>query len=541
MSNFPENEKNEITQPELNNENTAEEFSTVFSDPTAHREVPQKKKRRLLAAIAAVLAVAIFAGGTIAVIKLIPEKEESTESPFAEDIVVTEISSSDLDTVTVKTELGTINLYSKREKSETESSESTSSTGETVNWYLEGVAEDLVDTSTVASFAGSAASISAMREITEKTAEECGLNNPVITVDTVDKNGEKFSVTVGGESPDKSGYYVKTSKDDKIYLVGNTYVDSLKVEPLYFASTSTMSAFDVPDGADNYLSDDGKLAYFDSITVNSKNFTDKLVVAYPPSDDELSQYIGYVVKEPTYRIAENAENLVSVFTNGVSVTGAYAYDVTNASLKQFGLDNPDFQMTMDIKGKKLTYKFAAQEDGNYAAVNDDSKLISKVSADSVSTFINSKIIDFYSSWICLYSIDDISNLNIRVGEKDYKFGITALSEEEAAEKDVNYAITLNGKDIDCQSFQNLYQYIVSFACTDYTVDKINAPSDVDFNFVFKDAARGTSVVKFTKASDTRYQYSVDGRDLGKINSASMNKLTKYLEKIAAGEIIPEIN
>lgn len=541
MSNFPENEKNEITQPELNNENTAEEFSTVFSDPTAHREVPQKKKRRLLAAIAAVLAVAIFAGGTIAVIKLIPEKEESTESPFAEDIVVTEISSSDLDTVTVKNELGTINLYSKREKSKTESSDSTSSTGETVTWYLKGVAEDLVDTSTVASFAGSAASISAMREITEKTAEECGLNNPVITVDTVDKKGEKFSVTVGGESPDKSGYYVRTSKDDKIYLVGNTYVDSLKVEPLYFASTNTMSAFDVPDGADNYLSDDGKLAYFDSITVNSKNFTDKLVVAYPPSDDELSQYIGYVVKEPTYRIAENAENLVSVFTNGVSVTGAYAYDVTNASLKQFGLDNPDFQMTMDIKGKKLTYKFAAQEDGNYAAVNDDSKLISKVSADSVSTFINSKIIDFYSSWICLYSIDDISNLNIRVGEKDYKFGITALSEEEAAEKDVNYAITLNGKDIDCQSFQNLYQYIVSFACTDYTVDKLSAPSDVDFNFVFKDAARGTSVVKFTKASDTRYQYSVDGRDLGKINSASMNKLTKYLEKIAAGEIIPEIN
>lgn len=543
MSNFPENEKTEIIEAQVNQENTVEEFSTVFSDPTIHKDVPQKKKHRLLAAIASILAVAIFAGGTVAVIKLIPEKEESTQSPFADDIVVTEIASDDLNTVTVKNELGTLELYAKREKKETESYGSTSSAeaNQTVTWYLKGVAEDLINTSTVSSFVGSAASVTAMREITEKTAEECGFNSPIITVNTVDKNSEKFSVTVGGESPDKSGYYVKTSKDDKIYLVSSSYVEELKAEPLYFASTASMSAFTAPDGADDYLSDEGKIAYFDSLTVNSKKFTDKLVIEYPPSDNELSQYVGYIVKEPTYRIAQNAENLVTVFTSGLSVSGAYAYDVTADSLKKFGLDDPDFQMTMDIKGTKLTYKFAAQEDGDYAAVNDDSKLISKVSASSVSSFIDSELIDFYSSWICLYSIDDISNLNIRVGEKTYKFGIAALSEEEAAESDVNYAITLNGNSIDCKSFQNFYQYLISLACTDYTVDKLSASADVAFKFVFKDKAKEASVVEFTKSSETRYQYKVDGIDLGKITTSSMNKFIKYLEKLAAGEKISDIN
>ena len=73
MSNIPENEKINNTE----NSGGDEVFSTVFSDPTEHkRTAPEKKKNKLLIAIASILAVAIFAGGTVAVIKLIPEREE---------------------------------------------------------------------------------------------------------------------------------------------------------------------------------------------------------------------------------------------------------------------------------------------------------------------------------------------------------------------------------------------------------------------------------------------------------------------------------
>ncbi len=532
MSNFPENEKTEL------NGNTAEEFSTVFSDPAAHRDIPQKKTRRLLAVIASVLAVAVLAGGTVAVIKLIPEKEEETASnPYAEDITVTEVSSDDLTSVTVKNENGTLNLYSKREKAKDSSDSSEiSDDAEVVTWYLKGVSSELTDSSTISSFVQSAASVTAMREITEKTEAECGLDKPFITVNTVDTKSKKMAVSVGGESPDGSGYYVKTSASDKIYLVDSSYVDTLGADKLYFAVSDTMSAFSVPEGAEDYLTSEGTLTTFDSITVKSSKFKDTLYVESNP-DEALAQYAGYIIKKPTTRIAENFDGIVTVFSSGLATTGAYSYDVSASSLKAFGLDKPDFEMTMNIKGKTLTYKLALQKDGNYAAVNNDSKLISKVTADSIS-FVNNDIIDFYSSWICLYSIDDINGLNIKYEGRNYNFGIKANSDEDAED---NYIITLNGKNIDCSSFQNFYQYMVSLACTDYTVDKVSGEPDVVFDFSFKDKGVGHSIINFTKANETRYQYSVDGIELGKVTSSSIKKLGKYLDKLAKGEIIESAN
>ena len=82
MSDLPE--KNTV-----DGENTEESASTVFSDPTQYKKAPEKQKRnRLPVIIAAVLAVAVLAGGTVAVIKLIPEKEESTSSSAFETIKV---------------------------------------------------------------------------------------------------------------------------------------------------------------------------------------------------------------------------------------------------------------------------------------------------------------------------------------------------------------------------------------------------------------------------------------------------------------------
>ena len=63
------------------------------------------------------------------------------------------------------------------------------------------------------------ASIDASRKITEKTAAECGLETPKIKVDVVTNDKGEFSVLLGGESPDKSGYYLKLSTSEDIYLV----------------------------------------------------------------------------------------------------------------------------------------------------------------------------------------------------------------------------------------------------------------------------------------------------------------------------------
>ena len=41
------------------------------------------------------------------------------------------------------------------------------------------------------------------------------------------------------------------------------------------------------------------------------------------------------------------------------------------------------------------------------------------------------------------------------------------------------------------------------------------------------------VVEFKKASETKYQYSIDGIDMGKINSSALNKILKQVQKLTA--------
>ena len=536
---IPENEK--INGQEKETENTAEEFSTVFSDPSAHdrTESPKKKKKRLMAAIASVLAVAVFAGGTVAVIKLIPEKEEDTaSSPYLQEETIADFESDDYTTLTLNNEKGTLNLYSEREDASDDTDNSSDSTStsdaEVVTWYVEGVDKELISTSSVATFVGSAITVDVVREITEKTAADCGLESPSISFNAVDTEGETFSVKIGAESPDGSGYYLQTSLSDKIYVVGSGYVDELQVEALDFASAS-MGAFTVPDGADDYTDDSGALVYFDKLTVDSKNFSDTLVVENNP-DEELSSYVGYIITSPSKRIAENVDKLFAVYTDGLTVSGAYTFDVSSESLKKFGLNDPDFKMTLEVMGTTLTYKFALQEDGYYAAVNDESKLINKVSADTLSGFIGLELTDFYSSWISLNSIDDISHFKVSAEGTVYDFAIAANEDEDAED---GYVITVNGESIDCSSFQNLYQYFISLACTDYTVDNVTASADITVDFDFHDGS--VSSIKFFKSGETRYQYSVDGIHMGKTTSASMNKFIKYLKKVAAGETISNIS
>ena len=78
--------------------------------------------------------MAVLAGGTVAVIKLIPEREDDTSTPSVETIKVLDKSSDDFKTVTVTNKSGTYKLYSEEEKVESSSSSSDTSSSSTSKW-----------------------------------------------------------------------------------------------------------------------------------------------------------------------------------------------------------------------------------------------------------------------------------------------------------------------------------------------------------------------------------------------------------------------
>ena len=528
MSDFPEKENiEETTEPTL----TPEEGSTVFSDPAEHKKTAVKQKKRLLPkVIAAVLAVAVLAGGTVAVIKLIPEREESS-TPSIETISVLDMKSDDFKSVTVTNENGTFKLYSV-EETETSDSSDTSSSEPTVNWYLDGYDREVIDSSAAGSIAGYAASLEAVREVTSKSTAECGLENPTVKADVVKNDGSEFSILVGSESPDNTGTYVKLSTEEKIYITETDLKGNFTFDALSLAETGSVPGITVTDDMKDYKGDDGALSSFDTITLSGKNYPEKVVLA-PNTDENLSAYAAYMTVSPTKRIADNVDGIFGLFKSGVSASGAYSFDTSASAQKKLGLDNPDLTATIKVGSVTQTYSFKQQEDGDYAVWYDGAKLIKKVSASSLS-FIDYKVNDYYASWVCLQSINELSNFTVKTPDKTYSFDIVYDDSEDAEE---TYVITYEGTKLVAENFQNFYQECISLSCSDYTIDKVINEPAMSFVFTYSDTSREKTAVEFKKAGETKYQYSIDGIDMGKINSSSLNKILRQVEKVANGESV----
>ena len=70
----------------------------------------------------------VLAGGTVAVVKLIPEREDESSVPTIETITVLNLDSDDFKTVTVTNENGVFKLYSEEEEPEETDDSSSSDT-----------------------------------------------------------------------------------------------------------------------------------------------------------------------------------------------------------------------------------------------------------------------------------------------------------------------------------------------------------------------------------------------------------------------------
>lgn len=514
MSNTPENKELFEEIPET------EEFSTIFSDPSAHRKtadrVGHKKKWVKITAIGLFLSLLIT--GTVLVITKIPEIEEQLPTRN-QKITVLDLDSDDFKYVTVTNSAGTFKFYSVSEKEGT-------SSYETINWYLDGFERGLVSPTKANNGPDAVADIRATLEITQKTASECGFDSPSFKVDVVTKKDEAFSVLIGSESPDKSGYYLKLSTDDKIYLVEKDLIETLTFDAIFFANDDAIPGVSVSGDLAKYGDSNGALTSFDAIVITGKKFENAIKIQ-PNTDALTSQLIPYRVTAPTNRLADKVDDIFGIFVQGLATEGAYSYEVDDNTLKEFGLNDPDFTATLILGDKTVTYLFAQQEDGGYAVASDMTRLIKKVSAASL-PFVNYKVSDFYYPWVCFNSINDIEKLTIKTPDKEYAFGIKSETDEKSNTK---YTITYDGKILDTKAFQDFYEVCISLSCSDYNIETNTSNPDYTFIFDFKDDTKGQNVIEFRKSGDTKYQYRTDGVDVGRVTTASVKKVIKALEKL----------
>ena len=501
---------------------TEQEESTVFSAPPEHKKekLNSSKKRTVISIVAAVLAVCVLVGGTLAVIKYIPKlkgDDENVTVPEAKTISINGFAAEDnvekqFDLVTVKNSNGEFSFYPKTD-------------GEERNWYVNGVDEDKISVYRTGNIVSSAASLQAVLEIDKKTREDCGLDTPVTTVSVTSKSLGDFTLEVGELSPDKAGVYLYSSYDDKIYLVSETEVSDFEFTLLDLANTDAVlpvtSLADLGDYAQ-----DGTLMMFDSLTVSGSRFMYPITVTQIPEEDLSKVGFAYRIVSPMSRYGsqQTIDSVFAAFSSGISVSGVYSFETDAAALKEFGLNNPDIVFTLHANGVTFTYLFALQEDGNYAMFGSGLNTVKQISP-TAAEYLSFEENDFYNKSVYIRYISELKNMTFITADGTYSFDIS--ENPEGAEEP--YDVNLGDKHIDSENYQNFYMEFVSMALVDFSTE-LSGGSELTVKILDVDGK--TETLEFFRSSATEYCCAYNGEMLGRITSATYNKLLSNLKTVS---------
>ena len=512
------------TQKNFENENTSvapQEESTVFSNPIEHKDkaAEVKKKSPLKVIIASVTAVAIIAGGAFAISKFIaPLVEDTSSAVESGKIEIIDIADEDLKSCTITNSYGTYKFYPKTETEDDE---------EVVNWYLENYNAEQMEKSKIRSVVRTVATLVGTKEMTEMSAEYCGFETPKVTAVLEKNNGETVTILIGAENYEKTGEFVTIKGSDKIYLVGYDIKTTVDVEPLSFAKTDITPTFPTTSISTDYKSDEGVLAAFDKLTISGKNYANTVVMERN-HNDSINAIVPYNITAPIKHYAQNHNSIVTLFAMGVTPEGAYSYDISAAALKKFDLERPDMHFVIEADGKKMTYRISRQDDGYYAVLGDGMTMIAKVSGENLE-FKDFATTDYYYNWISVLYIDDVKQMTVKSPQKTYDFFIKPDTADEE-----DFVITYNGTLLDSDNFKNYYGACISLSAADYNITKVNGNPEYSLTYVFNDDVGGRQHIEFFKISETKYQYRVDGYDVGTVTSADLKKLVNNTERVATG-------
>ncbi len=523
MNEFFEKENGDNLPETING--VGEENSSIFSDPADHGDKDKvKKNRKLLKIGGAVLLSAVLVAGTL-LIKTKIKSKNGSDGQNAEQIEILAFSQEDIKEVTVNNSNGDFKFLKKTVAS------SDSSSSDTYEWYVDGVDDSLTDSSAIGDIVSSSATMSASKEIKEMKASECGFEKPTYFVSVSLDDGRSYSLKVGSKTHADDGYFVQTSETgDKIYTVRKSMVSAFSFELLDLADASYFEAASFEGDLSSYRGSDGSIATFDSLSISGKQFGEEIKIV-PNTDAKSSSAASFVVTSPVSGFADSVDKVLPLFSSTTVVAKAYSLDVKPETLKKFGLDDPDIVVSLVIAGQKKTFKIAKVDDEYCAVINDESKLIKKVSVNYLSV-VNTKKEDYYNKLMAPYLLSSLSSLSVSDGKDNYTFDI-AVSENDSGETE--YTIKKDGKTIKGEYFQDFYYEFVDLSVVDYTSG--NSEKEA-YKITLKFTDNSPDVVySLSKISATRYKCLKNGTELGNITASQVNKFIKALKAVSENKAV----
>ncbi|MBQ5911191.1 MAG: DUF4340 domain-containing protein [Clostridia bacterium] len=517
----------------------SDEESTIFSAPELHRDKVKKGaklKKIILSVVALAVVVAIAVTVAVTVPPLLDDSNTSSTDEINPPIVDSAVYEGVNRVVLKRSDTEIEYKIIEREK-ETQDDSGNTTTKLVKEWALADIDPSLTDYTNIDNTVNSYMEQHYTKKVSDNKNDgnDYGFDKPIYQVDFYKEGSDSvhLSLIIGGENPAKTGRYATTSNDDAVYYIAgiSEFYHYQKVKTDFVDPESIPAIAKEQDYSDDNFTE-GQLVMCNKLVVSGNAVGDTYVIESQESD-KVTTFTSYQVTSPTNRPAndENVGNIVALFSYGIESTGCYSYTVTDQDIKEFGLDKPDFDVTIYVGNIKRSFKATRQSDGNYAVYYEGNKTIMMVPASSLAPAAYERG-DLFNALLFIENITNAESITFQSGAESIVFDITTEYDEEA---DTNrlVKIEIGGKELKKENFQSFYQYLISIKAQSYDEHDTSALTpDTTIVVKHKDGSPSTTV-KYFKITNARYQMEVNGVKMGLISSSEHSRIMKYARNTAA--------
>lgn len=507
------------------------ENSTIFSDPALLDSANTKKKthtaRRVVAVVAVIMAaVMVFTVWKVWVEPIMVDGGQSSSS----NIAATVVPMVSLEYENVKTM--EISAGDKRVVLQQVAALSESDKVDTVDkWIVKGVDPEITSSNIVSYRVEDACKLTAVRTL--EPGKDYGMGTPTKVIHIVMKDDSEHTITVGKETPDKSGFYCSVNWDkDNIYLVETSSLSLIEADPLHYADKTVIRPLQATEVGESYFKgENSTLNMFSSITITGSNIDGKISLGMT---SDSTKFNIYSLTSPMKAFADDAKvlELLAPIADGFSVNSAVSYDF-KADKAKFGLDKPAYvaEYKIGTYSEKIWVSKGDADSICYVAFGENPKAIYKSYTNAL-PFEGLTVTGLYTPYPFFENITTVEQISVSGPKGDYTFDLTHIEGEDDNTKNLKVA---SGKtEIDVQSFRYFYQHLVKLSAISFT-DKPEADgTDITIRVKFLGEGAKDTVISYTKISDMRYYLAVNGAPYGIAASGGIEALFDDCATLVSG-------
>ena len=367
-----------------------------------------------------------------------------------------------------------------------------------------------------------------------------GLSEPRGIIEVSYTDGSSKKVEIGDVSHDETKTYIKTSDSDTVYLMNTATLTHFLESDAVFADLDLIAK---PD-------EDSWPEYGKEIITRSD--WDYKAVFENDSSDNTGIASAQVITEPIFAYLNiTGSTDVTHGMWGLKASDCILPSPDEEQLKEYGFDEP--RCVVELSGEGYDYTLTVGDQaldpdipegdtpvvlGYYCTLTgtEGHDAVYLIPTESL-PWVTFKIEDVLSGLMTANYVVDLSEISVEKNGTKTVYEITSDGSSKDEDPAEVTKVTLDGKELDVQSFKELFQYIISCPTTELCFDEPSGEPEYIITQKNKDGS--TDIIELYKDTARRYIVKLNGKPSFRIPTTWAASLDENMESLKNGGKINE--